>query len=307
MNPVLRSNRRLAAAITHAASKQTYYTVRFLVDPQRIRDAYRAYAYFRWVDDWLDRQTGDRTQRLAFVRRQQALMESLYCRETPGTLCAEEQFLADLVAGDREKNSGLQAYIHNMMAVMVFDAERRGRLISQAELNEYTHWLAVSVTEALHYFIGHDSASPHNRFRYLAATGAHIAHMLRDAVEDAQAGYYNIPQEVVAAHGIAPWDVASPAYRDWVKSRVQEARACFAAGKSYLVRVESLRCRMAGYAYMLRFEGILDAIEREGYLLRTGYTERKHASQALQMFLTACWMAVNCHPVGAISSAVSAR
>jgi len=29
--------------------------------------------------------------------------------------------------------------------------------------------------------------------RYLAVTGAHITHMLRDAVEDAEAGYYNIP------------------------------------------------------------------------------------------------------------------
>jgi phytoene/squalene synthetase len=44
----------LAAAITSAASRQTYYTVRFLVDRPRRADAYRAYAYFRWVDDVLD-------------------------------------------------------------------------------------------------------------------------------------------------------------------------------------------------------------------------------------------------------------
>ena len=112
-----------------------------------------------------------------------------------------------------------------MMAVMAFDADRRGRLISQSELNEYTRWLAVAVTEALHYFIGHDDASPQGEMRYLAVTGAHITHMLRDAVEDAEAGYYNIPREVVAAHGIAPWDVESKAYRDWVKeTRAKSAR-----------------------------------------------------------------------------------
>ena len=44
----------LAASITQAASKQTYYTIRFLVDDWLVDDAYRAYAYFRWVDDWLD-------------------------------------------------------------------------------------------------------------------------------------------------------------------------------------------------------------------------------------------------------------
>ena len=43
-----------AASITKAASKQTYYTIRFLVDRDRVDDAYRAYGYFRWVDDVLD-------------------------------------------------------------------------------------------------------------------------------------------------------------------------------------------------------------------------------------------------------------
>ncbi len=44
----------LASSITKTASKQTYYTIRFLVDRDRVDDAYRAYAYFRWVDDVLE-------------------------------------------------------------------------------------------------------------------------------------------------------------------------------------------------------------------------------------------------------------
>ncbi|MBE0690098.1 MAG: hypothetical protein IH587_08265, partial [Anaerolineae bacterium] len=39
----------LPARITKAASRQTFYTIRFLVDHGRVTDAYRAYAYFRWV------------------------------------------------------------------------------------------------------------------------------------------------------------------------------------------------------------------------------------------------------------------
>ena len=50
----IKTQQNLAASITRAASKQTYYTVRFLVDRGRVADAYRAYAYFRWVDDTLD-------------------------------------------------------------------------------------------------------------------------------------------------------------------------------------------------------------------------------------------------------------
>jgi hypothetical protein len=71
-----------------------------------------------------------------------------------------EWLLADLIQGDTEKSSGLQAYIRDMMAVMACDANRRERLVSQRELEDYTGWLALAVTETLHYFIGHDYTSP---------------------------------------------------------------------------------------------------------------------------------------------------
>ena len=301
------SDPALAAAITRAASKQSYYTIRFLVDRPLVDDAYRAYAYFRWVDDWLDQETCPRTERLAFVERQQALIDGCYRGDPLAELSSEERLLADLIERDTEKDSGLQAYIRNMMAVMAFDADRGGRLISQRELTDYALWLAAAVTEVLHHFIGHDCASPHDETRYLAVTGAHIAHMLRDALEDAEAGYYNIPREVVVANSIAPWDVQSQAYRDWVQQRVHEARACFRAGRDYLARVESLRCRVAGYAYVRRFQVILDCIEREGYLLRADYPERKGRGSGVKMMGWALWMALRNRRPAPVSSALQAR
>jgi hypothetical protein len=301
------SDPALAAAITRAASKQTYYTVRLLVDRPRVDDAYRAYAYFRWVDDWLDEEARPRAQRRAFVARQQALIEGCYRGQPLADLNAEERLLADLIQRDTERNSGLRAYVRYMMAVMAFDAERRGRLISQRELDDYTHWLAVAVTEALHYFIGHHRASPRGETRYLAATGAHVTHMLRDALEDADAGYYNVPREVLVANGIAPWDVESQAYRKWVQTRVEKARACFRAGRDYLAQVENLRCRIAGYAYTRRFEVVLDCIEREGYLLRAHYPERKGRGRGLEMVGAALWMALRNRPLAPASSAVQVR
>jgi len=275
--------RTLAPAITWAASKQTYYTVRLLVDRDRRDDAYRAYAYFRWVDDQLDEGGLSAAGRAAFVERQGRLVEELYRGIQPEGLCEEERLLAALVQNDREPDSGLQSYVRHMMAVMAFDAERRGRLISEAELRAYTRWLAVAVTEALHYFIGHSCGVPRCEFRYLAAMGAHVTHMLRDTLEDVEAGYINIPREVVEAHAIRPDDVDRPAYRAWVKRRVELARSYFQAGRAYLEQVESPRCRLAGYAYMARFESVLDAIEREGYRLRAAYPECKTLGAALGM------------------------
>ena len=45
---------KFAEEITKASSKQTYHTIRLFADRERRADAYRAYAYFRWVDDVLD-------------------------------------------------------------------------------------------------------------------------------------------------------------------------------------------------------------------------------------------------------------
>jgi phytoene/squalene synthetase len=280
------SQQFLAPSITKAASKQTYYTIRYLVDRERVADAYRAYAYFRWVDDTLDGESISNQERSDFLERQKSLLETCYRGQTVPDATIEEQMLIDLVQHDQEKISGLHSYLRNMMQVMEFDAKRRGRLISQTELNEYTRWLATAVTEAMHYFIGYNSFSPRDETRYLAVTAAHIVHMLRDTFDDVQAGYYNIPREVLVANHIQPQDIQSKAYRAWVRSRVQLARKCFAAGRAYLARVEEPRCKLAGFAYTARFEWLLVTIQRENYFLRPEYNERKSFATGLRMGLS---------------------
>jgi phytoene/squalene synthetase len=271
MNP----HKSLASSITRAASRQTYYTIRFLADRERAADAYRAYAYFRWVDDILDSESNLESERYAFVNRQKSLLESCYRGEPPRDATFEEQMMVELIQSDVERNSGLQLYLRNMMAVMVFDTRRRGKVISQSELDDYSRWLAIAVTEAMHYFIGHGTYAPQNEARYLAVTAAHITHMLRDTCDDIRTGYFNIPREVLDANQITPQDVQSDACRAWVRSRVELARMYFMIGREYLNRVENTRCRLAGFAYTARFEGLLDLIEREGYLLRAAYPGRK--------------------------------
>jgi phytoene/squalene synthetase len=289
------STNELAISITRAASLQTAYTIRLLADRELINDAYRAYAYFRWVDDRIDQESMGTSDRLAFVDRQNDLIRDFTRGIQPQNMTVEEQMLAELMlrdAGNPER-SGLRSYIHNMMAVMAFDAGRRGRLISRGELNTYAHTLSVAVTDAMHYFIGHNSCPPEGDDRYLAVTGAHITHMLRDTLEDNAAGYFNIPEEYLKASRISPLDVASGPYRDWVKSRVQLARSYFKAGRDYMSRVQCLRCRLAGYAYTARFEAVLDSIERDGYLLRTHYTECKTLSAGLRMGWSTLCSALN--------------
>jgi phytoene/squalene synthetase len=288
-----------ASSITREASKQTYYTIRFLVDRDRVEDAYRAYGYFRWVDDILDADSDSAPPRTVFLERQKALLEQCYRGQLPHDANIQENMLVELVRHEQEKNSGLQMYLRNMMQVMDFDARRRGRLISDAELNEYTRWLATAVTECIHYFIGHDDFSPHDETRYMAVSAAHISHMLRDTFEDAQSGYHNIPRDVLDGNHIGPQDMQSDAYRAWVKSRVQLAREYFKAGKDYFARVQNPRCRLACFAYISRFEWLLDTIEREDYCLRPQYRERKSTGVGVWMSWYTLSSMVNFREAGA--------
>jgi phytoene/squalene synthetase len=288
MDRQFRSSGSLAAAITKSASRQTYYTIRFLVDRDRVADAFRAYGYFRWVDDVIDGEAGSGAERIAFTRRQKSLLDSCYRNEAFQEPCPEERMLVDLIHDDHENYSGLQIYLRNMMDVMIFDAERRDRLVSQAELSEYTHKLATAVTEAMYYFIGHDDPSPCHEARYMAVIAAHITHMLRDSLEDVEAGYFNVPREVLAQRGISPKDVDSDPYREWVCGRVKLARGYFKAARACTAQVRNLRCRLAGYAYTARFEWMLDAIEKDHYCLRCEYPERK----SLQAGMSMAWSAL---------------
>jgi phytoene/squalene synthetase len=113
--------------------------------------------------------------------------------------------------------------------------------------------------------------------------------MLRDAVEDTAAGYFNIPAEHLEAHDLDQQDgeimllTGNAAYRKWVYSRATLANRYFEAGEYYISQVRSLRCRLAGYAYLARFKWMLHIIQRDGYHLHAEYPERKSLRAGLWM------------------------
>jgi phytoene/squalene synthetase len=273
----------LSAAITKAASKQTYYTIRFLADRDRVQDAFRAYAYFRWVDDRLDTSLGTQQEKRSFLEDQQALLEACYRGQPPTDLSPEEQMLVDLVGNDQEIDSGLQTYLRNMMTVMSFDVERRGRWISHAELSKYSLLLSKAVSEYMFYFIGHPDPPPCNATRYQAVCGAHVVHMLRDMADDIALGYINIPAEVLERELISLDNLRSGPFRKWVSERVRLAHRYFEVGRKYIAHVKNLRCRLAGFTYIARFEWMLRSIERDQYCLRHEYPERKSLRAVLWM------------------------
>ncbi|MBN2388928.1 MAG: squalene/phytoene synthase family protein [Anaerolineales bacterium] len=273
----------LARSITWASSKQSYLTARLLADRDLADDCLRAYAYFRWADDRIDLAGLPEGEAQAFLSRQQDLVERLYRGERPTDLGPEEALLADLIAHDRAPESGLRSFIHNFMAVITFDAGRRGQPISRGEMDAYTKCLATAVMDGLLYFIANGHPFPRTAPRTLAVVGAHITHMLRDTLEDLAHGYINVPLEDLDERGLDPIDPGSDSFQDWVRARVIEARRCFRVGRGYIDTLPVLRARLAGVWYCARFERILTAIERDGYRLRAAYPERRSMSAWLEM------------------------
>ena len=273
----------LAREITWKGSKQTTIIGRLMVDGDLVDDFYRAYAYFRWADDVIDVSSRSDEERSSFIRRQRELIDSLYQNKLPSDLMPEEEILADLISRDREENSGLQSFIYNMLAIIEFDTVRKGQLISQRDLIWYSERLAKSVTDGLQYFIGNAHSYPITDNRYLAANGAHIAHLLRDMLPDTADGLINIPRDFLEANGIGPEDVNSLPYRAWVQSRVEQARRHFHEGRRYFDELDVLRCKIVGYWYCARFENVLDAIEHEHYRLRASYDEGHNFLAGIRM------------------------
>jgi hypothetical protein len=295
----------LAASITRAASTQTYYTIRLLVDRPRVEDAFRAYAYFRWLDDILDADTpprsasgsGDRLERTRFLDRQKSLMEAALRGDRPDDVNAHEMMLVHLARGTAP-GDGLETYLRHMMRVMDFDVRRRGEIVSAAELDDYTRSLAIAVTEALQHFIGNATESPRDGTRYLAVTGAHILHMLRDTFADVRAGYFNVPREVLDGHSFGPHEVHGDPYRAWVRDRVNVASVCLDAGRTYFARVRNARHRLAGLAYIGRFEWLIGTLERDDYRIRADYPKRTAASTAMRTGWPSLLAMTGIHPSG---------
>jgi phytoene/squalene synthetase len=107
--------------------------------------------------------------------------------------------------------------------------------------------------------------------------------------QDDADGFINIPREYLEEKSINHEDINDPAYKDWVRKRVELARELFVEGKRYLDELDVLRCKIVGYWYCARFEVVLDTIERDEYNLRKEYHERRRISTWLKII----WLAVS--------------
>ena len=261
----------ISRSITRAASRQTFYTIWMLADRELADDAYRAYAYFRWVDDWLDTPGRVPAECRLFAARQRHLIDRCYAGDPPAALepAGSHPGRSDSRRSGQGQPPGCLYRQHDGRHDVRCRAPRSGDLPGRTEClpavvvcgrdrgPSLLHWAPRARTQRFGPLPGghrgphHTYASRHPR----RCPGWLLQYQL------------GVPERP----RISPLDVDHDAYRDWVRMRVDLARRYFAAGRRYFSQVRSRRCRLAAYAYTARFDIVLDMIERDGYVLRQDY------------------------------------
>lgn len=242
----------LGKKITRKSSYQTYLTIRLLVDRGLRESAYDSYAYFRWLDDEVDRKQSAKAEKLLLLRRQKRIIDLAYRGKLPKNLRPEEELIVKVISTNRSRKAKLYAFITKFYEVIHFDARRNGRAIKPDELERYTATLSRAVMSGLRYFIHTDYHYPESRDLYAAAKAAHILHMLRDYQEDLEEGYINIPDEFVDP-------------RKWTRARVGLAGRLMKSGKAYILSLPYLRAKLAGMWYCARFERLIKEFRQNNY------------------------------------------
>lgn len=261
------TDNNIARLITRNSSWQTYITIWLLVRPTERENAYRGYAYFRWLDDQVDDCLTTKQERISFIRKQKMLIQDTYAGHPSSTNNIHENLIIELIKSDTHNPSGLTSFIKNFFWVIEFDAERKGRLISERELKIYSDKLGTAVTDCIEYFIGEpESKSKLHKYHYHAATAAHMVHMLRDYTEDVGNGFINIPKEYLNKTNLSETEFDSPKFRLWVKQRSLLAQKYFRYGKVYIDKLPNVKQKMAARWYCCRFDNVLRELEKNGYM-----------------------------------------
>lgn len=281
------STDKLAGSITKNSSLQTFYTIKLLVDKPLVNDAFKAYAYFRWIDDQVDKYLPNCIECKNFIKRQKKIIKNAYSHIEQSNLKPEEKIITELIKSDDKQKSKLNSYITNLFSIIEFDNYRKGRFINQKELIWYSDNLGKAVTDCIQYFIGNNTYYPDLKYRYSAAIAAHIIHMLRDYSEDQKENYLNAPEKYIEKINKYPENNQNIPSKTWIKNRIKLARKNFELGKMYIDQVPVLRYKIATRLYCARFELLMETIEKDNYILRPVYKHKNKFLHLLKLLFSA--------------------
>ncbi len=245
----------------------------FIITHMFFRKSIRHYAdyiyiYFRWLDDQID-NTKDKKKRLKIASEQKRFLSDIFRGKFQKGLCFQKRLMQ--AAARFRKSQDLKPFVMQMFRALEFDAERKGRLCSRAELMDYSKDIGYSYAKGVHYFSSGFPINKNPNHLTKAAFAAHLVHILRDLKEDIDEGFINIPKEELAAFRINLQNLDSYDFRSWVRYRLHRAQKIFRSSKKMAKRLKNRGERISFYIYCLRYEYVMKKIKKDDYILRRSY------------------------------------
>jgi len=187
------------------------------------KDVYTlCYAYFRWFDDIVDSLRLHPEESRFIINRQKRFLSELYSEEPPEEISTEELFLAHLVRFDRTQGKNLRQDLENLVGSMEFDADRRGKVISSQELEQYIDDNVIPYVNIASSILNVKDF-PKQDLIEIARAGF-VVNYLYDLREDLTLGYINISSEEIEQYEIYLENPDSREVQSWIRDKMNSLR-----------------------------------------------------------------------------------
>jgi phytoene/squalene synthetase len=169
----------------------------FLIDKPKRDYLNLCFTYLRWTDDIVDNPELPVEQKKKFIEHQKDLISLSISKESFKPSGIEEAclfYFAEYAIS--VNNIILLDEVKNMVEAMCMDVKRLegSGIFSNEELEHYINLMSKSIFTILYNFIAFPGFEYRKEF-YLGSKFNTIALMIRDLVEDINAGFINIPEE----------------------------------------------------------------------------------------------------------------
>lgn len=259
---------QIARTITKENSPTSYGLSKLLLPSGTLPFYCLTYSYFRWLDDLIDAPNLSNSIMKNIVREQQQLVLKLYSGKRlfgMAPLNQYEQMLDSLIQYDMLHGCRLQIAIIDMLQALMFDAQRRYKIVCQSALDSYSLSLGRAYINAF-WALTSDSKFLDKNV-YQVGFAAYQTHILRDFYTDLSLGYFNVSEDELIKRGWSSRELSNTDISSWVKNVTHRAFESFQIGLSAVRRTPNTRFRFLCYMTSFKYLSILERIRRSNYCL----------------------------------------
>lgn len=251
-----------AEAVTRKSTLFGYLLCKTFFRAENTLPLFQSYAYFRWLDDFVDQSNDSQESLVCFVLRQKNLIASWYNGESAQASNSRESFIHATINYDKTNEMQLHSMITNFIEAIEWDVSRRYSIVSKNDLGIYSLRLGRSYAEGLLFGLGMKANDPaYDIAMNKCGSAAHIAHILRDLSIDLNLGYVNISCEDMKLFDIDPLDPSLHGIGKWIAFSAEKAEALFSEGKIYQKTFPNIKSRLVFDIVCSRYLSVLRKVK----------------------------------------------